>query len=76
MHRSVDAMNAACRAAGFIYVALDLDGSAIGDWDRVLVRAPRERVAAELVLAPFLDDTLAEPFRSRARLPPAVVSSP
>jgi hypothetical protein len=42
-------------------------------------RVPRERwaeaglregllgVAAELVLAPFLDDTLAEPFRSRAR---------
>jgi curved DNA-binding protein CbpA len=36
-------------------------------WTEVGLREGLLGVAAELVLAPFLDDTLAEPFRGRAR---------
>jgi len=36
-------------------------------WAEMGLREALLGVAAELVLAPFLDDTLAEPFRSRAR---------
>jgi len=36
-------------------------------WAETGLREALLGVAAELVLAPFLDDTLAEPFRSRAR---------
>ncbi len=36
-------------------------------WAEVGLREGLLGVAAELVLSPFLDDTLAEPFRSRAR---------
>lgn len=36
-------------------------------WAEAGLREGLLSVAAELVLAPFLDDTLAEPFRSRAR---------